>query len=128
MAHELKTPLTALLLVGDSLASQVNSRHAVLVERLQRELLRLQLLVGDLLELSRLENALPGDRVAAIRWIWVALVEGVGRSAAPGGLQRRIELALHGRRSRRGRGGDRPRRSIRGGRVPAASGPAQPAR
>ena len=61
VAHELKTPLTALLLVGDSLAAQVNSRNAVLVERLQRELRRLQALVGDLLELSRLENTLPRD-------------------------------------------------------------------
>ncbi|MFN9938004.1 MAG: sensor histidine kinase, partial [bacterium] len=61
MAHELKTPITALLLVGDSLAAQVNSRNAVLVERLQRELTRLQELVSDLLELSRLENALPGQ-------------------------------------------------------------------
>ncbi|MEX0587838.1 MAG: HAMP domain-containing sensor histidine kinase [Cyanobium sp.] len=60
VAHELKTPLTALLLVGDSLAAQVNSQNARLVERLQRELLRLQELVGDLLELSRLENTLPG--------------------------------------------------------------------
>lgn len=60
VAHELKTPLTALLLVGDSLAAEVNSRNAVLVERLLRELRRLQQLVGDLLELSRLENTLPG--------------------------------------------------------------------
>ncbi len=59
VAHELRTPLTALLLVGDSLAGQVNSGNAVLVERLQRELLRLQELVNDLLELSRLENVLP---------------------------------------------------------------------
>ena len=34
VAHELKTPLTALLLVGDSLSAQVNSGNAVLVERL----------------------------------------------------------------------------------------------
>jgi len=61
VAHELKTPLTALLLVGDSLAAQVNSGNAVLVERLLRELRRLQALVGDLLELSRLENTLPRD-------------------------------------------------------------------
>jgi two-component system phosphate regulon sensor histidine kinase PhoR len=60
VAHELKTPLTALLLVGDSLAAQVTDHNARLVERLQRELLRLQELVNDLLELSRLENTLPG--------------------------------------------------------------------
>mgnify|MGYP006279402447 CR=1 FL=1 len=56
VAHELKTPLTALRLVGDSLALNASGRQAVLVERLQRELERLQVLVGDLLELSRLDN------------------------------------------------------------------------
>ena len=58
VAHELKTPLIALLLVGDSLAGSVNSRSAVLMKRLHRELQRLQALVGDLLELIRLDNTL----------------------------------------------------------------------
>ncbi|MCT0212832.1 MULTISPECIES: cell wall metabolism sensor histidine kinase WalK [unclassified Synechococcus] len=61
VAHELKTPLTSLLLLGDSLAEQANVANAPRIERLQRELHRLQQLVGDLLELSRLENSLPGD-------------------------------------------------------------------
>ena len=56
VAHELKTPLTALRLVGDSLALRAEGRQAVLVERLQRELQRLQVLVSDLLDLSRLDN------------------------------------------------------------------------
>lgn len=56
VSHELKTPITALMLVGESLASQTKGQHAVLVARLQRELRRLQLLVSDLLDLSRLEN------------------------------------------------------------------------
>lgn len=81
VAHELKTPLTALLLVGDSLAAQVNSGNAVLVERLQRELRRLQALVGDLLELSRLENTLPRDGLRRspvhlpelVRQVWTGL-------------------------------------------------------
>ena len=81
VAHELKTPLTALLLVGDSLAAQVNSSNAVLVERLQRELRRLQALVGDLLELSRLENTLPRDGLQRrpvdlpelVRQVWLGL-------------------------------------------------------
>ncbi len=81
VAHELKTPLTALLLVGDSLAGQVNSQNVRLVERLQRELLRLQELVGDLLELSRLENTLPGlaqrtslvDLPALVQQVWANL-------------------------------------------------------
>lgn len=61
VAHELKTPLTALMLVGDSLAARSTGSDTVLVERLQRELQRLQSLVSDLLELSRLENSLPRD-------------------------------------------------------------------
>jgi len=60
VAHELKTPLTALLLVGDSLAAGAEGRQRVLVERLQRELVRLQVLVTDLLALSRLDNTPPG--------------------------------------------------------------------
>ena len=56
VAHELKTPLTALRLVSDSLALKAEGRQAVLVERLQRELQRLQVLVSDLLDLSRLDN------------------------------------------------------------------------
>ena len=56
VAHELKTPITALRLVSDSLALNAQERQAVLVGRLQKELGRLQLLVGDLLDLSRLEN------------------------------------------------------------------------
>lgn len=61
VAHELKTPLTALLLVADSLAAGVTDHNAVLVERLLKELRRMQDLVADLLELSRLENVLPGS-------------------------------------------------------------------
>lgn len=65
VAHELKTPLTALLLVGDSLAANVTNHNAILVERLLKELRRMQDLVGDLLELSRLENVLPGQVISA---------------------------------------------------------------
>ncbi len=94
VAHELKTPLTALLLVGDSLAAQVNDRNARLVERLQRELLRLQELVSDLLELSRLENALPGTgmRLAAVDP--QALVEQVWAGLRPLAEQRDIALEV----------------------------------
>jgi len=81
VAHELRTPLTALLLVGDSLSAQVTSGNEVLVERLQRELRRLQALVVDLLELSRLQNSLPGqdmvlqpvDLASLAERVWVGL-------------------------------------------------------
>ena len=94
VAHELKTPLTALLLVGDSLAAQVNSQNARLVERLQRELLRLQELVGDLLELSRLENTLPGTGPRAMVVDLPQLVEQVWASVRPLADQRQIALEL----------------------------------
>jgi two-component system phosphate regulon sensor histidine kinase PhoR len=94
VAHELKTPLTALLLVGDSLAAQVNSQNARLVERLQRELLRLQELVGDLLELSRLENTLPdtGQRASVVDL--PQLVEQVWANLRPLADPRQIRLAV----------------------------------
>ncbi len=94
VAHELKTPLTALLLVGDSLAAQVNSRNAVLVERLQRELLRLQELVGDLLELSRLENTLPREGLRRSEVDLLDLVEQVWGGLRPLAEQRGIRLDL----------------------------------
>jgi len=95
VAHELRTPLTALLLVGDSLSAQVTSGNAVLVERLQRELRRLQALVVDLLELSRLENSLPGQGMALQPVDLAPLVERVWAGLRPMAEERSIGLSLH---------------------------------
>ena len=110
VAHELKTPLTALLLVGESLAGGAEGRQRVLVERLQRELRRLQVLVSDLLELSRLDNMPPGDDTdgAAIDprdvlgSVWSTLEEParqrqVQLQVAPGRDQARLALVDPGR-------------------------------
>lgn len=94
VAHELKTPLTALLLVGDSLAAHVNDANAVLVERLQRELLRLQRLVGDLMELSRLENTLPEGKRQRSRVDLPQLVQQVWLGLRPLAERRSIRLQL----------------------------------
>ena len=56
-AHELKTPLTALMLLGDRLGNLVKKKDRPLIKRLRKEILRLKLMVNDLLELSRLVNA-----------------------------------------------------------------------
>jgi two-component system phosphate regulon sensor histidine kinase PhoR len=93
VAHELRTPLTALLLVGDTLAAQAGPRQAPLVERLQRELLRLQELVGDLLELSRLENTLPPATPAAAVPL-APLVEQVWSGLRPLAEARAIRLEV----------------------------------
>jgi len=111
VAHELKTPLTALMLVGDSLASGAEGRQAVLVERLQRELLRLQVLVGDLLDLTRLDNAAPSDAGSSaaaldprdvLGSVWatlepLALERGVALVVSPGRDQARLALVDAGR-------------------------------
>ena len=94
VAHELKTPLTALLLVGDSLAAQVNDGNARLVERLQRELRRLQDMVVNLLELSRLENALPGEGLSLEVVDLEQLVEQVWQNLRPVAEQRGVSLSL----------------------------------
>ncbi|MCP9848390.1 HAMP domain-containing histidine kinase [Cyanobium sp. Morenito 9A2] len=94
VAHELRTPLTALRLVGDSLAGQLEGRNGVLVQRLQRELDRLQLLVNDLLELSRLENTLhrEGGRYTSLDLS--ELVTAAWASLAPLAERREISLQL----------------------------------
>lgn len=111
VAHELKTPLTALMLVGDSLASGAEGRQAVLVERLQRELLRLQVLVSDLLDLTRLDNAAPGDADSSgaaldprdvLGSVWATLEplaqeRGVSLVVSPGRDQARLALVDPGR-------------------------------
>ena len=111
VAHELKTPLTALMLVGDSLASGAEGRQAVLVERLQRELLRLQVLVSDLLDLTRLDNAAPGDAASSgvaldprdvLGSVWATLEplaqkRDVGLVVSPGRDQARLALVDPGR-------------------------------
>ena len=94
VAHELKTPLTALLLVGDSLAAQVTDRNVKLVERLQRELVRLQELVGDLLVLSRLENALPGQGQRPGEVQLAPLVEQVWQGLKPLADQRGVGVQV----------------------------------
>ena len=94
VAHELKTPLTSLLLLGDSLAAQSGGPPGAMVERLQRELQRLQRLVGDLLELSRLENSLPRDELRYEVLDLAELVEEVWSMLRPLADQRGVVLAF----------------------------------
>ena len=97
VAHELKTPLTALMLVSDRLEGSVNEDDQVLVERLQKELRRLQLMVEDLLELSRLENVLPREESDYSALNLEQLVEGAWNSIRPLADQRRVSLSINTR-------------------------------
>lgn len=94
VAHELKTPLTALLLVGDSLAANVTDQNAVLVERLLKELRRMQDLVADLLELSRLENVLPGQGIPEESIDMMTLLNDVWQGIQPLADEKRLSLRL----------------------------------
>jgi two-component system, OmpR family, phosphate regulon sensor histidine kinase PhoR len=55
VAHELKTPLTSIRLVAEVLLSRVEPSQQQWLERLLREVERLNLLIRDLLELSQWE-------------------------------------------------------------------------
>jgi len=94
VAHELKTPLTALMLVADRLAQAVPSKDLVLVERLQRELQRLKVMVEDLLELSRLENCLPQDGSGYVPISLEDLVNNAWSSIRPLADNRSVRLSL----------------------------------
>ena len=94
VAHELKTPLTALMLVSDRLEMAVDGKDTVLVERLQRELHRLQQMVDDLLELSRLENCLPQDSSSYTLLTLEDLVDSAWSSIRPLAEQRQVRLSL----------------------------------
>lgn len=56
VAHELKTPLTSIRLVAETLRNRVDSSLHNWFDRLLNEILRLSNLVEDLLNLSRLES------------------------------------------------------------------------
>lgn len=61
VAHELKTPLTSIRLVAETLQSRVDPPLRVWVDRLINEAVRLSTLVQDLLELSHLSLRLPSN-------------------------------------------------------------------
>lgn len=57
VAHELKTPLTSIRLVAETLKEKVDPSAQIWLDRLLNEILRLGNLVEDLLNLSRLERS-----------------------------------------------------------------------
>jgi len=59
VAHELKTPLTSIRLVAETLQPRLPTAQQEWIHRLLREVLRLSYLVEDLLDLSHLESSPP---------------------------------------------------------------------
>ena len=95
VAHELRTPLTALSLVTESLALNPSKKQAVQIERLQRELQRLQRLVSDLLELNRLDNPSPKSTETNQQKVDVPdLVIKAWQTIAPLAEKRQVDLVM----------------------------------
>jgi two-component system phosphate regulon sensor histidine kinase PhoR len=80
VAHELKTPLTSIRLVAETLQSRLDPGLRGWVERLINETIRLSNLVQDLLDLSQIDRAAPDglhfktvDLVELIQNAWLNL-------------------------------------------------------
>lgn len=78
VAHELKTPLTSIRLVGETLRNRIDPALVTWADRLLREVNRLSALVDDMLSLSHLEQQPPQrleetDLVTLLYQAWQSL-------------------------------------------------------
>ena len=80
VAHELKTPLTSIRLVAETLQSRIEPSLSLWIERLLSEIIRLSKLVDDVLNMSRLEqrqvcavDKTDVDLTALIQTVWLSM-------------------------------------------------------
>ena len=95
VAHELKTPLTSIRLVAETLENRVSPELTSWVERMLSEVIRLSKLVDDVLNMShlaqrpnQLEDLKPVDLVALVQTVW--------RSVEPLAKLKQVDLDYRG--------------------------------
>ncbi|PZO57462.1 MAG: histidine kinase [Phormidesmis priestleyi] len=95
VAHELKTPLTSIRLVAETLQTRVDPKLVSWVERLLKEVIRLSRLVDDVLNMSSLEQGRsPVEAVTEIDL--VSLIQAAWQSLEPLASLKRVTLDYQG--------------------------------
>ena len=98
LGHDLRNPLSAVLMSGQVLRSRVGDREKVIVDRIKRSALRMQRMIRDLLDFARLRNgrgiqlrATPGDLIELLNTVITeskqTYPEGKVQVEAPASLQ-----------------------------------------
>ncbi len=95
VAHELKTPLTSIRLVAETLQSRLEPPHRDWVDRLLNETVRLSGLVQDLLDLSQLELN-PSQRLRLQSVDLVKLIYAAWQSLEPLATGKHLHLRYNG--------------------------------
>lgn len=95
LAHELKTPLTSIRLVMETIQNRLDSDLHHWADRVIKEVIRMSTLVQDLLDLSQLER---GAKVCLqyTHFDLVDLIHSVWHSLDPLAQQRQVQWQYHG--------------------------------
>lgn len=97
VAHELKTPLTSIRLVAETLQSRVEPALTSWVDRLLNEVIRLSRLVDDVLNMSHLEQRQNSKPIEAGEDVdLVNLVQVAWQSLEPLAQLKQVELSYEG--------------------------------
>ena len=94
VAHELKTPLTSIRLVAETLQSRVAPEIASWVDRLLKEVIRLSKLVDDVLNMSSLEQR--SSLIEAGGTDLVSLIQAAWQSVEPLARLKKVDLDYRG--------------------------------